>query len=164
MIVYLLRHGNAEDFAAAGGDDARELTAEGRERLQRAGACWRKLVGPVDLVLSSPLVRARQTAALFVEAACPQARVEEERSLEPSARPLLMLERLQACAVQGLTGVACVGHEPHMGNLLGLLLTGHERSPIPFKKGMLAVVEVEGSSHMIGRLVAAISQKTAATF
>ena len=46
--------------------------------------------------------------------------------------------------------------------LLGLLLTGSERAAIPFKKGMLAIVDIESSATMTGRLIAAMSQRIAA--
>lgn len=161
MIVYLLRHGIAEEHSRHGGDAARELTADGVQRLERATRGWRRIVGVVDTVLASPLVRAQQTAAIFHRAVAAGARLETEAALTPTARPLDMLLLLQALAESGRAGVACVGHEPHLGNLLGLLLTGSERTVIPFKKGMLAAVELDGATTMIGRLIAAMSQRIA---
>jgi len=162
VIVYLLRHGNAEDHPARGGDAARELTSEGVERLERAGPAWRRVVGQVDRILVSPLARAQQTAEVFRRAIGTRGPVETTPVLVPAANPLDALDVLQAGCREGLRGIACVGHEPNLGALLGLLLTGSDRTPIPFKKGMLAVVEVDSSAHMIGRLLAAMSQKIAA--
>ncbi len=161
MIVYLLRHGIAEDRALTGGDAARCLTSDGVARLERATRGWQRVVGPVDRVLTSPLARARQTAAIFQRSIAPQAAMDVEALLEPSARALHLLENLQGWAAQNTAGIACVGHEPHLGSLLGLLLTGSERTCIPFKKGMLVAVEIDSCASMLGRLIAALSQRIA---
>lgn len=161
MIVYLLRHGNAEDCAPGGGDAARALTDEGRERLQRASRGWRRIVGKVDRVLASPLLRAQQTATIFQRAVCKDAAIDTEPALQPDMAPLDALVLLQSWCAKNATGVALVGHEPHLGSLLGLLLTGRERTAVPFKKGMLVAVELDGSTAMVGRLVAALSQRVA---
>lgn len=161
MIVYLLRHGIAADHAPRGGDDARELTPEGVERLERAARGWRRIVGPVDRVLASPLVRAQQTAAIFRRACAASAPLDTEPLLEPSARAVHTLDVLQRLAAKDLAGVACVGHEPHLGTLLSLLVTGNDRCAIPFKKGMLVAVEIESCASMVGRLLAALSQRLA---
>jgi phosphohistidine phosphatase len=131
-------------------------------RLESASAGWKRVVGKVDRILTSPLLRARQTADVFARTTARTAPIEQDPALQPSAPPLQLLERLQAHLAEGLAGIACVGHEPHLGALLGLLLTGNARSPIAFKKGMLAVVELESCANMLGRLVAALSQKVAA--
>ncbi len=163
MIIYLLRHGIAEDYSPQG-DAGRSLTDDGVAKLERAAAGWKRIVGEVDLMLVSPLLRAQQTAAIFCEAVAASAPCVETAALIPEARPLLALELLHAAMHEGKRGVACVGHEPNLGALLGLLLTGSERAAIPFKKGMLAVADVESSSAMTGRLVAALSQRLAAEY
>jgi phosphohistidine phosphatase SixA len=55
-----------------------------------------------------------------------------------------------------------VGHEPNLGYLLGLLLTGHPRQPIPLKKGMLVGVETESGASLIAALRFSLTQKAAA--
>ena len=161
MIVYLLRHGIAEDWSR-GGDAQRALTEEGVIRLQRATVGWKRIVEHVDQVFVSPLLRAQETAAIFCDAVATCAERVETTLLVPEARPLAALEMIHCAQLEGRRGIACVGHEPNLGGLLGLLLTGSERSAIPFKKGMLAVVDLESSASMTGRLVAALSQRMAA--
>ena len=161
MIVYLLRHGIAADWAE-GGDAERALTDEGIGKLARATAGWRRVVGPIDEVLVSPLLRAQQTARIFCDAVAPKAPVVETSALVPEASPLRALELIQAAQLMGAPGIACIAHEPLLGSLLGLLLCGSGRAAIPFKKGMLAIVEIESSASMTGRLVAALSQRVAA--
>lgn len=161
MIVHLLRHGVAEEWNECG-DAARALTAEGVARLQRAVPGWRKVAQPIQRVLVSPLLRAQQTGRIFQCAVAEDAEWCDTEALVPEASPMLAYELLQCALQEGLAGVACIAHEPLLGSLLGLLLCGSPRSAIPFKKGMLVVVEIESSAAMTGRLVVALSQKAAA--
>src|ERR1700678_2627326 len=65
MILYVLRHGSAEDEPPPGGDDgARRLTARGREKVREAAAGMRALGLKFDAILASPLPRAAETAEL----------------------------------------------------------------------------------------------------
>ena len=161
MIVWLLRHGVAADPTPGQADAQRPLTAEGVERLRRAGKGYKRVVGGLDLLLASPLLRAQQTAQLFAKALHATVPIVTAPELVPDARPLAALERLQCELQAGRTDIACVGHEPQLGCLLGLLLTGSERAPIPLKRGMLVGVDVESSASMLGRLVFAASQRLA---
>jgi phosphohistidine phosphatase len=162
VIVWLLRHGIAEDHAPGGDDGERALTAEGIARLERAGPAWRRAMGSVDLVFASPLRRAQETAEMLILALGSEVAVETLAELAPGERPLEVLARLQHELQTGRAAVACVGHEPHLGSLLGLLLTGSKGTALPLKKGMLVGVEVESSASMLGRLVVALTQKYAA--
>jgi len=162
MKVYLLRHGNAEDHSVSGRDEDRELTRDGIEKLERASRGWQRVVGPIDRVFSSPLIRARQTAEILHRAAGVSEPIAQAPELVPHARPLDALQTLQAELQAGAEGVACVGHEPHMGCLLGLLLTGNQHAPIPFKKGQLVVVKVDSGASLAGRLCESLTQKAAA--
>jgi len=162
VIVWLLRHGIAADPLPGQGDAERALTADGIAKLERAGLAWKRAVGRVDAVWASPLLRAQQTAQLFVHAIATAAQIETVPELLPSARPLVVLDRVQQAMLAGKQAVVCVGHEPHLGQLLGLLLTGSERIGVPFKKGMLVGVELESSASLLGRLVVALSQRVAA--
>jgi phosphohistidine phosphatase len=160
MIVYLLRHGVAEE-ATRGSDDLRELTPEGITKLERASASWRRVVGRVDRILVSPLVRARQTAEIFARTVAKHAEQVETPELTPGAPPRLAQTLLQAELLHGFDGVACVGHEPNLGALLGVLTTGQERSAIPLKKGMLCAVELQSAASMTGRLLFALGTRQA---
>jgi phosphohistidine phosphatase len=161
VIVHLLRHGVAEEWNACG-DAARALTEDGVVRLQRAVPGWRKVAHPIQRVHVSPLLRAQQTGRIFRDAVAKDAEWCDTEALVPEASPMLAYELLQCALQEGVDGIACVAHEPLLGSLLGLLLCGSPRSAIPFKKGMLVVVDIESSAAMTGRLVAALSQKAAA--
>lgn len=161
MQIYLLRHGIAEDTGPDGSDVERALTDEGRKRLRRAAPAWARLVEPPDVVLTSPLRRAQETAAMFAEAVRFSGAPRVETALVPDAPPALAASLLEAEALSGTGRVAVVGHEPHLGYLLGLLVTGHPRMPIPLKKGMLVGVETTSSANLVASLRFALTQRAA---
>ncbi len=162
MHIYLLRHGIAEDAGPGVSDHDRALTDEGRRRLRKAMAAWRRLVATPDLVIVSPLRRARETAELFIEAARFRGEPRVEEALVPSAAPSLALSLLEAEVLSATNAVALVGHEPHLGYVLGTLLTGHPRQPIPLKKGMLVGVETSTADGTSSELRFALATKAAA--
>jgi len=138
MDLILLRHGKAEDFNA-GGDSARELVEKGREQARRAARLLKGAKCRPEIVLTSPLVRARQTADEFCEAA---------------EVPGAVIQGWLACgmsperALKELTGfcefkrVAIVGHEPDFSGLIEWLL-GTSCGGVDFKKGAIACLRID---------------------
>ncbi|MBL8748604.1 MAG: phosphohistidine phosphatase SixA [Planctomycetes bacterium] len=161
MLIHLLRHGIAEDPGPGMRDEERALTEEGQRRIRRAAPAWSKVVSTPDIVFTSPLRRARETAVVFAEAVGFLGDLRVEEALVPDAPPSLAASLLEAEALSGCKSVALVGHEPHLGYLLGLVLTGHPRQPIPFKKGMLVCVETESCASLVARLKFALPQRAA---
>ncbi|MEZ5967225.1 MAG: phosphohistidine phosphatase SixA [Planctomycetota bacterium] len=161
MIVYLLRHGEAEGIGstAARTDADRQLTSEGRQRLQQAKHAWRRCVGSVDRVYASTLVRAKQTSTEFARALDYAGTIEIADWLTPEADPDLAVRHALAEAAAGRDSIAFVGHQPHLGDVLGRLLVGH--GSIPLKKGMLVGVELDGPASASGHLVCCLSAKIA---
>src|SRR5512144_1243308 len=68
MILYIVRHAIAEDRKPKGDDESRELTKEGVARMKKAAAGLRAIDAVPEVVLASPLVRARHTAEILMEA------------------------------------------------------------------------------------------------
>lgn len=158
MIIYLVRHGIASDYAPC--DDLRPLTEEGIDKFRRAAGAYRKVMKQPDALISSPLLRARQTAELLADSLdVDHESIQIDPRLHHSADPTAILERLHADALEGTAAVALVGHEPHLGSLLGLLLTGSPRASMPLRKGMLVAVELLAPHTMLGRMAFALSQK-----
>jgi phosphohistidine phosphatase len=121
--LLLLRHGIAEERDPSHEDGQRRLTPEGRERTGQLMARLRELELDCDLVLSSPLVRARQTAELAVAAGlAPE--LELAAALAPLADPLPLLERWLGplSPRPGWRRLALVGHEPDLSTLAALLI------------------------------------------
>jgi phosphohistidine phosphatase len=143
MELLVIRHAVAEDrdqFAPTGKDDGlRPLTADGRRKFRRAARAIVALAPKVDLLATSPLVRAADTAALLAEAYGLD-ELTKEPALEPDARPAALLPWLQRCAQ--LERVAVVGHEPHLSSLVAWLLTRRTGQLIALKKGGACLVEL----------------------
>lgn len=136
MELLLVRHAIAEDPSADRPDALRALTGRGRRRFRAVVAGLTGLGLQVELVLHSPWLRARQTAELMAPLL----------SADGSLRRCDALARPPDEALLGeLTAprVALVGHEPWVGQLAALLLTGRASTgaALPFKKGGVAWLE-----------------------
>ncbi|MFM2079519.1 MAG: phosphohistidine phosphatase SixA [Cyanobacteriota bacterium] len=121
--LLLLRHGIAEARDPTQDDGQRHLTPEGRERTARVIARLGELDLGCDLVLSSPLVRARETAELAVAGGlAPE--LELAAGLAPLADPMPLLERWLGplSPRPGWRRLALVGHEPDLSTLAALLI------------------------------------------
>jgi phosphohistidine phosphatase len=109
--LYLIRHGIAVDRSLGLVDGERPLTATGQRRTLRVGQRLVELGIRCDRLLSSPLVRARQTASLLVEA-----HVAPEIEICPALQPGGDLRQgLQQMARTDWSRLALVGHEPDLG-------------------------------------------------
>ncbi len=143
MELLVIRHGIAEDretFAATGKDDRlRPLTAKGRRKLREAVRGLRAAVGGVELVASSPLVRAVQTARIVARAY--DRPVVEVAELEPDRSPEGFAEWL---ARRHEAAVAAVGHEPMLSLTVSFLLAGRPGTFLGLKKGAACLVAFPG--------------------
>jgi phosphohistidine phosphatase len=144
--VLLVRHAAAVDRLAFEGADAdRPLTAEGERRFRRAARALAARLPEIEVIASSPLLRARETADLLAaELAGPPERLDLG-ALEPDARPAAALAWLRSpSSRRAFETVALVGHEPHLSRLEAWLLAARERPLAGFKKGGAALVEFPG--------------------
>jgi len=143
MKLLIIRHGPAGDkakFAKTGRPDfERPLTSKGKEKTRRGAKGLRRLIGRIDILASSPLSRAWQTAEI-VSKAFDGVPIQEMRELKPDADP-----RSAAKALLGRKGgtIALVGHEPHLGRLIALLCAGRLEPMTELKKGQVCVLELE---------------------
>ncbi|MEO7296436.1 MAG: histidine phosphatase family protein [Candidatus Limnocylindria bacterium] len=136
MILYFLRHGKAGSPRATN-DDVRELTPKGTAALRAAAPLWHRLNLRPDLVLSSPLPRALQTAQLFCDAMGGGPTPDE--GLRPGAS-WGDLARAMA-AHPNARRVMFVGHEPDLSSAI-VDLTG--AASVRMRKGGLACIEFYG--------------------
>src|SRR5690348_3940711 len=134
MRILIIRHAIAqerESFARPVQDDAlRPLTSKGHKKMCKAARGLARLVPSVDVIASSPLVRAVQTAEIVADA-FDGARNVQIAALSPRKPPAQLLEWLQAH--QPDATVALVGHEPHLSTFLSWLLTGLQESFVVLK-------------------------------
>ncbi len=146
MTLYFLRHGDA-NAAVAGDDDARQLSDEGRAALRSAGRLWRRLNLRPDVVITSPLPRARETAELARDAIGGSLEVDDR--LRPGASwgdfARAMADHPDARRVM------FVGHEP---DLSGAIVTLSGASSVRMRKGGLACLEFYGTPEPGGAEIA----------
>jgi len=138
--LYLIRHGLAGARGEAWPDDAkRPLTPEGVARLRKAAKGLAALGVSFDQVLTSPLVRTRQTAEIVAQALAPRGAVVTLDALAPGGTPAAIIAALAAHVRQG--SVAVVGHEPDLGQLAARLIGA--KAAIPFKKGGVCRIDLD---------------------
>ena len=137
--LYLIRHGIAEMRGARWPDDAkRPLSEDGRSRLRKMAGGLARLGFAPDVVLTSPLVRTRQTAELIARALRTRPPVLIAKSLVPGGSYEEVLDDLGRQT--GYSRIALIGHEPGIGEL-GARLIGSPR-PLMFKKGAVCRIDV----------------------
>jgi phosphohistidine phosphatase len=145
MRLILVRHadaGDREDFAKTGKpDEQRPLSGKGKKQMASAAAGLKKLVDACDMIATSPLTRAQQTAAI-VAREFQGAREATIDALDPDATPDRFLAWLGEQS--GVDTVMAVGHEPHLGALATWLMTGYGDSRIEFRKGGACLLDFEG--------------------
>jgi phosphohistidine phosphatase len=140
-LLCLVRHGIAENPSPSVADADRALTPEGSRRTAQAAAGLRKLGFAPDVILSSPLRRAVETAEIFARALGMEGAVELEPRLAGASEPEEILRGLRSR--RRAASLLLVGHEPSIGMLASTLLTG---SPgllhLRFKKAGAAGIAV----------------------
>lgn len=138
--LYLIRHGLAAVRGEAWPDDSkRPLTHKGIARLRQEAAALRALGVSFDVMLTSPLVRARQTAEAIAEGLSEKVAIAACDALAPGGAAAQVVEELGKHARRGR--IAIVGHEPGIGELAARLLG--IRASIEFKKGAVCRIDVE---------------------
>jgi phosphohistidine phosphatase len=142
MNLYLLRHGIAVEPDAPGlkSDAERPLTPKGKNRLRQIAKAMDALGLSCDLILSSPYVRARQTAEIVAKALKRQKKLKFSDELAPGGNPKALIQQLNDLRPQP-KNILLVGHEPYLSKLLALLTAGNTTMEIDFKKGGLARLE-----------------------
>ena len=143
MEIWILRHAKAEEGGPRTPDEERALTAGGHERMRSVAKAIARLEPKLDAILTSPLLRARQTAEPVARALSLRDDLIETSALSPDADPKEILREIEK---RRLGRVLVVGHMPHLGKLLGYLLTGRPSTLIDIKKAALARVEFDGKT------------------
>jgi phosphohistidine phosphatase len=138
--LYLIRHGVAEPRGEAWPDDAkRPLTESGASRLRKAAKALTRLGVSIDVILTSPLTRTRQTADIVAAAFDPRPAIVNVDALAPGGTHANVLAELEKHVRRG--HIAIVGHEPGIGELAGRL--AGMRHALEFKKGAVCRIDVD---------------------
>jgi phosphohistidine phosphatase len=153
MYLYLIRHGIAEDLDplipdSISSDEIRTLTKVGRKKVTQVAAKLQKLQLNFDLLITSPLVRAHQTAEiLFNQQLSPKLEVSQD--LKPSGNLPAWLTDWNARAMdRAITTLALVGHEPNLSEWAELFVFGKVCHKLILKKG--GIVGLRFPDHQVG--------------
>jgi phosphohistidine phosphatase len=152
MLVYLMRHGIAIDHEdpECPSEAERHLTPKGIEKTRAAAHGLRAMKVNPDLVLSSPYLRAMQTA----EIACialdiPVSRIKKTDALLSGASPLVLLDELSKSKAEE---VICFGHAPHLDEFIALAIHA-PKTCTQLKKAGVACLELHSVSPVDGELL-----------
>jgi phosphohistidine phosphatase len=155
--LYLVRHAIAAERGEEWPDDnKRPLTERGISRFKEGVAGLRWLDVTLDEVITSPLVRAKQTADLLAGGLPGKPVVRVLNALAPGHAPLAVMTQLAKLARR--TRIAIVGHEPGLGELAAHLI-GASR-PLPFRKGGVCRIDIESlTTKRAGSLIWLVTPK-----
>lgn len=136
--LWLGRHGEAADPDTAATDFGRELTPFGRNQVSQLARWLLTREEAPELILHSPLIRARQTAEVIAGEVPGGVVVMEEALLAPGFSTSSLLNRLKNA---GVHRVVCIGHQPDIGRSLSEMTGGVRAAIAP---GTLAGIEFQG--------------------
>jgi len=138
--LYLIRHGIAAERGKDWPDDSkRPLTPAGISRLRKAARGLNALEIGFDQIVTSPLVRPRQTAEVFSEELKSKPPIATSDALAPAGTPAAVMQEIARHVRK--PRVALVGHEPNLGELAAQLIGA--RAPIEFKKGGICRIDFD---------------------
>jgi len=148
--LYIVRHAVAEERGEAWPDDTkRPLTEQGIARFKKAVRGLARLDIALDVILTSPLVRAKQTAELLATGLTDRPHVVTIESLAPGGTVASVVADLEKHAKRST--IALVGHEPGIGELAARL--AGSKTPFTFKKGGVCRIDVDAlPPHGAGQL------------
>lgn len=155
MIVYFLRHGLAGDRETWQGDDReRPLTKKGEKNTAESAKTFGRLIPDLDAIITSPLVRADQTAKITAEEfGLSESLIQDDR-LSPGFNPQKLKEILSS--YPEAKAIMLVGHEPDFSETISAITGGGN---LTLKKGGLARVDIDDIHNPSGDLVWLIPPK-----
>lgn len=144
MQLLVVRHadaGDAEEWFRKGRPDSeRPLSPKGHDQMTRVAKALRELVPDVDRIVSSPYVRAMQTAE-FLQHEYGIDKLTTTETLEPESAPELFAEWLTKAGANGITAIA--GHEPFLSTFVTWLIAGMRESRVRMKKAGAAFLKLD---------------------
>ncbi len=138
MELYFIRHGIAEDTSEYEDDRMRPLTDKGRIKTEKVAQRLVQLEIKFDLILTSPLIRAKQTAKILHRAGLSSI-LEESHHLAPEGSLQNWLKSHYPASIQT---IALVGHQPNLANWAEQLIWGSPQDKLILKKAGIIGVEL----------------------
>jgi phosphohistidine phosphatase len=150
MELYLIRHGIAVEQEAGIKDEERTLTKEGRQKTEKAAQGLLSWNLRFDLIVSSPLIRAHQTAEILIAAGL-SSQLEVSSHLSPEADiQTWLIDWLEPKNYTSKTQLALVGHEPNLSSWAEILLWGEAKGCIVLKKAGMIGIKLPDSGYPLG--------------
>jgi phosphohistidine phosphatase len=140
MDLYLIRHGDAESISLAKPDHNRELTAKGRESIRKAAEMWKKIIKSFDVIASSPLIRAVQTAEIIADVFNYKEEIIVEKKITSGSKPEDLIDFIKSLDENN---IAIIGHEPDLSRDLSALVSSSGMYA-EFKRGYIAKIKFDG--------------------
>jgi phosphohistidine phosphatase len=151
MELYLIRHGIAEESETNIKDEERKLTKEGRQKTEKVAQKLVKLGLSFDLIVTSPLVRAQQTAGILIAAGL-SSQLEESPHLAPDGHiSNWLVDWLEPKNYSQNTQLALVGHEPCLSQWAEILLWGEVKASLVLKKAGMIGIKLPETGSPLGR-------------
>lgn len=143
MKLYLLRHAIAEERGTPDykDDSLRPLTEKGHGKMKRIAAALKALGVEPDLIVSSPYIRASQTATVLAKALKYKEEISYNDALLPMSEPGDMIGEINE--KYSVDELMLVGHEPSLSRLASVLLSGNPEISINLKKGGVCCLSVD---------------------
>jgi phosphohistidine phosphatase len=144
MYLYILRHAEAHDIGYRGidKDTERPLTEYGERQAKKTGKALRKLDVKLDGILSSPLVRALQTAQSLAEKMEFKGKIQTVTALQPGMDKESLRKELAKFEVE--SHVLIVGHQPDLGEYIQYLISGAKGKGLSLDKAGIACLKING--------------------
>lgn len=145
MNLYLIRHAIAEEESPSGEDSQRALTDKGAKKMRNIAKGLKTLGVEFDYVLSSPYIRAQQTAEILGDVFKIRKRVVTSEHLVPMGDPDQLLAEINEKYT--VSSLAIVGHEPYLSTLISSLTAGGVPVEMTFKKGGVCNLSTDDLHH-----------------
>ena len=146
MDLFILRHGEAGQRVSTGrGDFQRQLTAAGQKEVSDIATSLKDLGIKLDVVISSPLKRAHQTASIVAKTFKIEKKMQDWAELSPEGNRLDFYNKLLQLKQQ--SSVLVVGHEPYLSRMISEMISdGNNGGRITLKKSGLARIRIISST------------------
>ena len=150
MELYLIRHGIAQEATSNIKDEERSLTEYGRKRTQKVAQRLKSLDLSFDLIATSPLVRARETAEILISTGL-SSQLEQCSYLAPGGNVQDWIAQwLTPKNYPPSTRLALVGHQPCLSNWAEILVWGEAKNSLVLKKAGTIGIETTESVSLVG--------------
>jgi phosphohistidine phosphatase len=135
MELYIVRHGLAHPLGQRNDftDEKRTLTSQGRDRMREAARGLRKVGVRPEMILTSPLARAQETAEIVADSVG----IDKQMLLTTTnlAPGFVFQELFAEIKEKRVESIALVGHEPDLGEFAGVIISGQDHIGLPLRKG-----------------------------